>query len=908
MATSQTAFDPFAVRSLLTLPALVGDDSSTWRLSPFETSLTSATFTLDIPQEEKLQNLQTDLFFLNLDGVSLPEIDSTTDLTIATDAESGGSQSDGPGAGLEGNDDIWVFPDVVRGSQKDGLLSWDTFVGNGHTEPNPAYLSEATGGHFGKALYLSARKNNQVVLKHANPDVLQASLRELSLGRESVFFGYDSVKAAFATRVEAYTLRDVSVGMLDGLVAGFLRLGNDMRALRSFVSHGSISSRKRVRVALSAAVGVAVYALESDMRLSSGRASSPLQLQEAMTKPGIMVASLRTLAEHCPEDTDDMTPFVQTCDTLSQKHPWLRENLQEIVARSVWSQFEAIGKSIGLGPSDMSSKRLPSKSLSMPVLTGKLFSAEVTEVLIESQEALALLKDSCPDHQLLSYPTVSRANLQWEYSWEAISKLQTKAMEYETSLKQAILNLRLPVNPSPDAQLENMRDCVEERSDLSQELGYLRGGPSTDMHTVLGNEVASYRDTLCQAVSSALSSTNTQHFDLQPDLDHSMSLSLMPLLTAQHRLLSYSILYVLFEDHDLQNQLLMQNRFQLLGDGVFASRLSHALFDSSEVSSEGRRRMGGRTGLRLQSRDTWPPASSELRLVLMGILSESISTKNRQGQKSEWASGSSIRLLECLSFAIRDLSDEDLEKCRNVDTIHALDFLALQYKPPTPLLEALFNPRSLKIYDDIFIHLLRLLRIKSTVHELVRDVTARSRSRSGVILKNHKTRLEIHRFVSTLADWVQNTVVGQKWASFAATLARVEKCLEKRDYDGVLEVGKGLEFIKSLHEDVIDDIARTLFLKRKYIEVRAVLDRTFDIVLQLAKHMRMGESADEENGNDATIRQLHDNFRKEVKNFLTYLRCNSSNTQSQRDSKGPEALMEQLAMRLDMFGFYTDRI
>ena len=260
-----------------------------------------------------------------------------------------------------------------------------------------------------------------------------------------------------------------------------------------------------------------------------------------------------------------------------------------------------------------------------------------------------------------------------------------------------------------------------------------------------------------------------------------------------------------------------------------------------------------------------------------------------------------------MSFAIRDLSDEDLEKCRDVDTIHALDFLTLQYKPSSALLEAVITPRSLKLYDDIFIHLLRLLRVKGAAQELVTDVTTRSRSkRYAALPRNHKTRLEIHRFVLNLADWVQNTVIAQKWASFAANLDQVQKGLERRDYDGALEAGKGLKFITSLHEGVVDDIARTLFLKKRYTEVKAVLDRIFDFVLQLAKQIRM-ESADGGNCNDAAVRRLHDSFRKEVKNFLAYLHSNSSGIQGERGSRGPEALMEQLALRLDIFGFYTDK-
>jgi hypothetical protein len=904
MATEQTGFDPFSIRDLLTLPTLVGDESSTWKLSPLERSLTPKSFSLDFPHREKLQSLQEDLFFLNLDDVSLPETDSITNPSSATDTESVGPLCDGAQPETEEVENIWTFPDVVYGNRTDGLLSWDNFVGNHCTGRSPAYLSEAPGGIFELALCRSSRKDDQLVLKHPQPEFLYFSLRELSLGRESVFFSYDRTKMTFATRFEAHTIQDISAETLSSLTADFLRLGNDMRTLHSFAKHNLASSQQPVRVALSAAIAVVLHALENDLRLSGSQARSSLQLQEAIRKPGIILSSLRTLTEQCPEDALEMAPFVRLCATLSDKYQWLCEILHQVVARSASSQIDAIGYSVGLGASTVSTGNLKSD----PVSIRNLLAEEVTEILTESQEALALLRDTCPDHQLLICSDSSHANLQWGYSWAAIAKLQTKAEEYEVGLKQAILHLRERPNPvlldaephlphgSSGSAEEQLRTWVITPGDLDLDNA---AGPQT----FLANEVASSQDKLFQAVSVAMSGTREQAFDLQPDLEHSMSLSMMPMLAAQHRLLAYSILSLLFEVHNVQAHFLIQYRFQLLGDGLFASRLSRALFDSAEVSGEGRRRNGARTGLRLQSRGKWPPASSELRLVLLGILSDSVLNQNAEVSKNSKSNADppdeSISLHEALSFAIRDLSDEDLEKCRDVDTVHALDFLALQYKPPTVLLEAVITPQSLKSYDVIFIHLLRVLRVKTATQELVRDVTTVSRWRESLVtVRTHKIRLELHHFIFNLADWVQNIVIARKWAVFAAILGRVGKCLGGQDYNGVLEVGKGFGFIRSLHERLIDDIARTLFLTKKHQGVNATLERILNIVLRLARHIRMDSSSDTENENNTMIRQLHHSFQKEVKGFLVYLHSNLSGTQGD---------INQLALRLDMFGYYTDK-
>ena len=904
MATEQTGFDPFSIRRLLTLPKLVGDEFSTWALSPLEKSLTPTSFSLDFFQGEKIQSLQEDLFFLNLDDISLQAIDSATSTASASVTESVQAQSDGAQLETKEAENIWTLSDVVLGHHTDGLLSWDNFVGSYGTERSPAYLSEAAGGIFELAICRSSRKDDHFVMKHSDPEVFQFSLRELSLGRQSVFYGYDTTKMTFVARFEAHTIQDISADTLSSLEADFLQLGNNMRALYSFCRHRSTTSENPIRVALSAAIAVALHALENEMRLSSSRARSSLQLQEATRKPGIMLSSLRTLTEQCPKNAQDIAPFIRLCATLCDRHQWLCEALHQVVARSASCQIDAIGCSVGLGASPRSTGKL----ICDPISITKVLAEEATELLAESQEALALLRETCPDHKLLACSDAPQANLQWAYSWVAIAKLQTKAEEYEMGLKHAILHFKERPNPflnkpapeslhgSSDVAEEQLHTWVITQRDL--DLG-ISAGPEI----VLANEVTSPQDKLFQAVSVAISGTREHTFDLQPDLEQSMSLSLMPMLAAQHRLLAYSILSLLFEVHNVQAHFLIQYRFQLLGDGLFASRLSRALFDSSEVSAEGKRRNGARTGLRLQSRGVWPPASSELRLVLLGILSESRVNRNVEVQKTskDFAdrTAESISQHEYLSFAIRDLSDEDLEKCRDVDTVHALDFLALQYKTPTVLLEAVITPQSLKLYDAIFIHLLRVLRVKSATQELVRDVTAISRTRKSlVIVRTHKMRLELHHFIFNLADWVQNIVIAQKWAGFAATLGRIEMCLGVQDYDGVLKAGKGLGFIRSLHERLIDDIAKTLFLKKKYQGVNATLERIFDLVLQLTKHIRMDSSSDAENENNTTIRRLYQSFRKEVKNFLVYLHSNLSGTQGE---------INQLALRLNMFGYYTEK-
>src|SRR5690606_14844995 len=102
-------------------------------------------------------------------------------------------------------------------------------------------------------------------------------------------------------------------------------------------------------------------------------------------------------------------------------------------------------------------------------------------------------------------------------------------------------------------------------------------------------------------------------------------LSFGPVIEAQSSLISRECMRLLFDTHQVRTHIDLLRQYFLFGNGVFCSRLAHALFDPDLSSAERRSGValsGGTMGLRLSGRRTWPPASSELRLALMGVLSE----------------------------------------------------------------------------------------------------------------------------------------------------------------------------------------------------------------------------------------------------------------------------------------------
>ncbi|KFY43748.1 hypothetical protein V495_03793, partial [Pseudogymnoascus sp. VKM F-4514 (FW-929)] len=202
--------------------------------------------------------------------------------------------------------------------------------------------------------------------------------------------------------------------------------------------------------------------------------------------------------------------------------------------------------------------------------------------------------------------------------------------------------------------------------------------------------------------------------------------------------------------------------FSLLGSGVFASRLAHALFDPTLETAERQRGVArqGVMGLRLGTRGkgrgsgetgSWPPGGSELRLVLAGVLGESYAAispprpNSRPGSAklppapaaafgvavSAATYNTPATLPGDLSFGVRSMTTAEMEACLDPSSLSALDFLRLVYKPPAPL-DAVITPSCLFMYDRAFRALLRCLRVQFVMGELFRASKSWDDSVSGV--------------------------------------------------------------------------------------------------------------------------------------------------------------------------------
>ncbi|KAK8079594.1 hypothetical protein PG997_007412 [Apiospora hydei] len=221
-----------------------------------------------------------------------------------------------------------------------------------------------------------------------------------------------------------------------------------------------------------------------------------------------------------------------------------------------------------------------------------------------------------------------------------------------------------------------------------------------------------------------------------------------------------------------------------------------------------------------------------------------------------------------LSFGVRDLSDEEIEKCMNPDSLEALDFLRLSYKPPAPL-APVFTPVILLKYDRIFKLLLRVLRLLYITSELFRDTNLRTLQRSGMSNASLRFRIEAQHFVASVVAYFFDTGINLRWKSFEEWLNQVESNLSDRNAGRIISP----EELREHHEEVLDEIMHTLLLRKRQQPILKLLEDIFALILTFAKraHLRaLGKT--QQRADEPTEVQLYNAFKKKVDVFITVCR------------------------------------
>lgn len=538
-------------------------------------------------------------------------------------------------------------------------------------------------------------------------------------------------------------------------------------------------------------------------------------------------------------------------------------------------------------------------------------SEEDAKIISSVGQGLQMIRSHNPEHPLLKPDRFSLGNScipTWHFSWQDVDRIVLQAKEYERRISETIRkfhSINIPQNhpamdsasclsSKPDVSDWSTQDSqTEVRASISQiekSIGSLPGILSTD--------------SLAQAVMDYIGlnheTAKAESAMFAPPLSLVPLLSFNPIIYAQSRLVNHACLRLLFKDHKIRFHLSVLHNFSLFGDGVFTAKLSHALFDP-ELQSAQRRKghcRSGVAGLRLGHRESWPPAISELRLALTGILADGF----RLDDQRERPSSADRGLPGHLNFALRDISEDELKRCVDPHAVEAPDFLRLRYRPPVPL-ETVLTPSCLDKYDRIFKLLLRSIRMLCVVNQFSRMPRHRSihRLRSKVI--NERFRLEAHHIVTATCGYFFDGI-RTNWSIFLQKLDVIESHLD--DFDCGDE--HGLEKLRRFHETVLDRIMFALLLRTQQEQVLKLLEEIFSCLLVFARLSNSNDPAPEE------IEGVYARFQTKARLFVAL--CRASSDQRGLGANGEEEFekedrgenrgntMAQLVLRLEISGYY----
>ncbi|KAF2136102.1 uncharacterized protein K452DRAFT_280495 [Aplosporella prunicola CBS 121167] len=905
--------DAFAVRDLwrsssLALPDL---EASSTLFPNIELDITA--IKLDNPYAPS-KDLEHDLRLPDLEtfqyGV-LEDLDSGQESTVSSAAPQQPPENEVK------DKDVWdTVADLAPAHQDIRFQSWEAFGKPGYQEPSHTYVGEAGPEAFDVAV---AQQQDEEKSKGSGriirADILLQSLYNLGLGRSSALFRFDAQSQAFAQAIEDGRMSGFSLESAQSLINNFIQGGATVRYLRNMVEKTYVTSNAfPARVALANAIGAILSALENHLGNQATSVNSLLQLQDLFERPHRILSLLREMVEAVRTTRSNeelVTQLYIRVQDMDQGDNWLRSLFLEILSKvtNPWIQFAAgwaglrHGFDAKFGKKELknsfadideasedqteSSKRVEHiyRPENMPIF----ITDEDGRMIFETGKSLRFLEKHHGGHPLCAPHSsgVHAPPLEWKFDWEVMENVAAKAKDYERSLVDAIHKFGQKTQDAAmgehseleikkllsEPQLTDTEKYFQDTAKLFDQAPTTEeAGASAILHRLVVD---------CISVKAA---DDENAFTFAPPLSVTPSLSLTPLFMAQARLVNATTLRLFFRSHGLRLHLAVQRQYHLLGDGVFMSRLTSALFSPELETAERKRgtvRTGAPMGLKLGSRSTWPPASSELRLALMGVLSETYHSselyqtyKNDPSVKAQHEVG--IRetpdLPGNLSFAIRTLPSADIEKVMDPNSLHALDFLRLQYTAPPPL-HLVITPSALDKYDQCFKHLLRISRMLFVVsHQLPRH------GLPGVP-ESHSLRAEAHHFVTSIAAYFFDSGIRETWAAFAAWLDELERRLAAEDARGELgtRVTEGLESVRAAHDACLERMLFALLLRRRQAQLLALLEDIFEAVLGYAKIAARYEHEHEHEhavsaDDAAAVPALRAAFRSKVQVFMSVCR------------------------------------
>lgn len=846
--------------------------------------------------------------------------------------------------------DIWLISDDVQ-AQPPAHKTWVRFESD-QADPGVATFISEAGAPAYEALLASGSiygaSGPRESYKNIDLRSWMSCLLSLSLGRDSFMFSWDQDTMAFVPILGMTKIPSYSGESLVGIVQLCTSCGETYRHLKAFVEITYSNNVTPSRVALANALDKLLLVVQDELGARGVKARSILQLQ-SFVKPVFSILSYFQQLIHkirkMANDSSLLSVIYTEAQSAELSEPFLKDAMGEILRMVSKPFIEFVEEWLGLRPEGGApiTKSGPSKSFvrcdnnvwiddqgfeleepdyfldvnNMP----SFIPDDIAQAIFETGKNLRFLQSYHPQHPLSSLHSLSIAELpglEWQYDWESVQRVERKAKEYHRAVAETLLRSPTTTNKlnSSVADGEEGRDKTVlqffGKDELRLEQTVLASIAQLDRPV---NKVESW-DKLSLLLRKELFSLRDKA-DLSED-DFSPHWSLLPMLSfgpiiyAQAHLVNRECLRSLYKEHNLKRHIRLQKAFQLLGNGMFSSHLSNALFNPEMEKTErqaGVARTGANMGLRLSNRDNWPPASSELRLALAGLLTDSYQ------QSSDGTGWEGVTLTRTepamlpggLSFAIRDLSEEEMDRCMDPNALEALDFLRLSYKTPPPLMP-IITPGVLVKYDRIFRHLLRVLRMLFVADQLFRDMTSSASRWKDPDDVSLRFRLEAHNFISNIARYFFDVGIERPWREFEAWLDTIEQGLggDKDSSESPSSISP--DRLGEQHERTLDGIMAVLLLRKRQQPVLKLLEEIFTLVLAFSNVVRARARSTQ--GPQRDIRELYRWFKEKVEVFITVCRGMSEKSgygQKREAGKAEENHITILLLMLDMSNYYVKR-
>lgn len=796
--------DPFSSQNIRKIGDINNDLRGAWHGFKIDTDLQNASFHL--AEVNKLSNtdLKADILKLSLNNPSLEQID-TIDYASDTDIDDAAEDSiDTSPIHENDNDDIWGAATFAQTAPRQGLLSWNRFLDGQEFSP-VRLLSEAASQTYDSLWNLVWSAEHGKRLAVANSDELYHALSNLAIGRSSSFFSWDQENTRFQVKVNEFSLTGHSPDSTAALWKIFRDCGTSFRMVKLFCETEKLLNP--TLVALQKSGMHVLHAIERHQSIAQRQELTFLELKYSVEKcaeVNYLVASIISQVKSLNRQTHCLTRVIHIIDDawVSQVH--LRPILTHLAACLMEPALRTTSEQLELRPG---------YSAIQPESHWLL--SELLPELRDSFDETIKCLNAIREYALWTAPRPSsHTSLTLIHHWLDLTRIQNEASEHEKNF----IGLHLGAKEQPysdiDVEIHTASDANASRSNpFSIDIGSF----ATCRGEVLMDHGS--KNPLHNATIAFLGGTTPELPDLSPL--QALRLSISPLIQVQHRVSSYKLLQILVLHHNLVHHLELLYSFLLLGDGSFAMRLSKALFSAEQNSTEGRRMTGLSDGLRIENRELWPPASSELRLALTGLLSTTRSGASKEG------------VLDCISFAIRELSDEELELCRNVHSVHALDFLRLVYVPSSSLLELVITPPILDKYDRIFKFVLVLLRLHAITQVLVANVVC-GLSITPQSRVYHRLCVELHHLTSSSLDFALNEAINGPWTRFSNHVTKISNFLALGHYEESMRLTGSIAQLRNMHEECLDEILTALLLNKKQAKTYSKFSELLTMGLKLA--------------------------------------------------------------------------